>query len=149
MTRIDFYVLSGIAEHERQTTACRLAEKAYRLGHRCYIQTASIQEGETLDDLLWTFRQNSFLPHERWTGQEDSGSPIWIGHSGPPDFLSEVLINLADPVPDRFDRFSRVAEIINQDETTRSAGRRRYRFYRDRGLNPMTHHLGTAGDGSD
>lgn len=141
MTRIDFYVLSGDETQERLLTACRLAEKAYRLGHRVYIQTASTREDALLDDLLWTFRQNSFVPHARGQGGGDRECPVLVGHEPPPSFLNEVLINLAEPIPDSFDRFSRLVEIINQDEATRTAGRRRYRFYRERGLSPVTHQL--------
>lgn len=147
MTRIDFYVLPGTEPKERHLTACRLAEKAYHLGHRCYIQTASMQDEALLDDLLWTFRQNSFVPHARWQGSHDPGVPILLGHSPPPTFLHEVLIHLGDPIPDAYDRFTRVVEIINADENTRAAARRRYRFYKDRGLSPMTHQLGGPEDG--
>lgn len=147
MTRIDFYVVPGTDPQQRRITACRLAEKAYRLGHRTYIQTDSSREDALLDDLLWAFRQNSFVPHARWHGSGDSETPILVGHEPPPGFLHDVLINLADPIPDAFDRFARLVEIVNQDETVRTAGRRRYRFYRDRGLTPLTHQLAvTAAD---
>lgn len=148
MTRIDFYVLPGTETRDRHLTACRLAEKAYRLGHRLYIQTASMHEEALLDDLLWTFRQNSFLPHTRWHGAGDAESPILLGHAPPPKFLHEVLIHLADPIPDAFDCFTRLVEIINAEETTRQAARRRYRFYKERGLSPVTHQLTSPNDAS-
>ena len=141
MTRIDFYVLPGAEPRERHLTACRLAEKAYRLGHRCYIQTASERDDTVLDDLLWTFRQGSVLPHAVWRGGPDSGLPVLLGNVPPPDFLDEVLIHLADPIPDAYDRFHRVVEIVDADEETREAARRRFRFYRERGLSPATHQL--------
>lgn len=146
MTRIDFYVLAGSGTRERQLTACRLAEKAYRLGHRLYIQTASAQDEALLDDLLWTFRQNSFVPHTRWRGDDDPGTPVLLGHLPPPEFLHEVLIHLADTIPDAFDRFNRVVEVVDAEDAVRQAARRRYRFYRERGISPLTHQLTTAGD---
>lgn len=146
MTRIDFYVLPGSEPRPRLVTACRLAEKAYRLGHRLYIQTASAGDEALLDDLLWTFRQHSFIPHARWQGADDPDIPVLLGHGAPPLFLHELLIHLADPIPDAFDRFARVAEIVNADETTREAARRRYRFYRARGLVPVTHQLTHAAE---
>ncbi len=148
MTRIDFYVLPGTEARQRFLTACRLAEKAYRLGHRLYIQTASAGDDALLDDLLWTFRQNSFIPHARWQGADDPDTPVLLGHGPAPPFLHELLIHLADPIPDAFDQFNRVVEIIDADEATRAAARRRYRFYRGRGLAPVTHQLTAAEESS-
>lgn len=62
--RVDFYVLAGPKPAARLRFACRLAEKAYRLDHRVHLQTGSAAEAEQLDELLWTFRQGSFVPHE-------------------------------------------------------------------------------------
>lgn len=146
MTRVDFYVLPGTEPRDRHLTACRLAEKAYRLGHRCYIQTASAQDDTVLDELLWTFRQGAFLPHAVWRGEPDAGTPILLGNPSPPLFLREVLIHLANPIPDAYDRFARVVEIVDADEETREAARRRFRFYRERGLSPMTHQLAGPDD---
>ena len=144
MTRIDFYVLPGAVVRERQSTACRLAEKAYRLGHRVYLQTSMSQDDATLDDLLWTFKQNSFVPHARWQGDDDTGVPVLIGHETPPPACSDVLINRAESIPDAYERFARIVEIVDNDEACREAGRRRYRFYRDRGYVPMTHKLASG-----
>jgi len=141
MTRIDFYVLTGVEPHDRRLTACRLAEKAYRLGHRVYVQTDSAQADVIMDELLWTFRHNSFVPHARWQSSENADVPVLLGHDAAPDFLADVLINLSERIPDGFDRFDRLVEIVDQDEATRAAGRRRYRFYRERGLTPVTHRL--------
>ena len=53
----------------------------------------------------------------------------------------EVLINLADEVPDFFSRYARVAEIVDADAIRREKGRERFRFYRDRGYQLQTHQL--------
>ncbi|MFO1419126.1 MAG: DNA polymerase III subunit chi [Methylotetracoccus sp.] len=144
--RIDFYLVPDGDPRGRYLTACRLTEKAYRLGHRIYIQTESEQTAALLDDLLWTFRQNSFVPHARWPAGEQPETPVFLGTAEPPEFLDDVLINLSDAVPSTFDRFARLVEIVDQDETGKEAGRRRFRFYRDRGLTPATHKLESASD---
>jgi DNA polymerase-3 subunit chi len=146
MTRIDFYVLTSVEPNARYLTACRLAEKAYRLGHRVYVQTESAQADVILDDLLWTFRQNSFVPHERWPNDGNADVPVLLGHDEAPDFLADVLINLGEQIPGAFDRFDRLVEIVDQDGPTRTAGRRRFRHYRERGFAPVAHKLDDAGD---
>ena len=138
MTKVDFYILgNGSREH----TACKLIEKAYKLGNRIYIHTESAQQAKQLDDLLWTFRDGSFVPHEQYQPGVDSDSPIQIGCHETPETDSEVLINLASEVPLFFSRFLRVAELVGPDPAAKTQGRERFRFYRDRGYPLDTHEL--------
>ena len=64
VSRVDFYVLAEDAPDARLRYACRLAEAAVERGERVYLQTASAAEAQRLDDLLLTFNDRSFLPHE-------------------------------------------------------------------------------------
>lgn len=135
MTQVDFYILQGSENSGRYRTACRLVEKAYALGHRVHIHTDSALVARQLDDLLWTFRDRSFIPHEI-APQNSDPIMVTIGHGWIPK-QCDVLINLATEVPEFFSRFQRIAEIIDQDR--RQSGREHYRFYRDRGYS-LTHH---------
>ena len=138
MTKVDFYILAAGA---REHTACKLAEKAWNLGHRVYIHTAGADQSRHMDALLWTFREGSFLPHEQYQAGNDCDSPILIGNDEAPDTDSDVLINLAHDVPLFFSRFLRVAEVIGPDNDAKRSGRERFRFYRDRGYPLDTHEL--------
>jgi DNA polymerase-3 subunit chi len=53
----------------------------------------------------------------------------------------DLVVNLAQSVPPRFDQFERVAEIIDADEARRRRGRERFRLYRERGIDPATHDM--------
>ena len=63
MARVDFYVLNQSGEQARRQFACKLAEKAYRLKNTVHIVAGSRADAERLDELLWTFRDGSFVPH--------------------------------------------------------------------------------------
>jgi DNA polymerase-3 subunit chi len=141
VSRIDFYVLPGQEPEGRFLLACRLAEKAYELGHKVYIHTASAGQAERLDDLLWTFRQGSFVPHTLYPPVEGDLSPVLIGWDEVPAVEAEVLINLTDAVPTFFERFERVAELVDQNPQTLTQSRERFRFYRERGYAPTSHKL--------
>lgn len=139
MTQIDFYVLDERAAGNRFTLACRLSEKIYHQGRRIYIHTGSEEETRHMDRLLWTFRQGSFIPHGA-SGQCDPAvTPVIIGHRGDAGDEHDVLVNLAQEVPGFFSRFERVAELIDKEPQVVSAGRERFRFYRDRGY-PLNKH---------
>ncbi len=140
MTQVDFYILKSDTSN-RHGFACRLADKVYEQGRRIYIHAGSQAEAEFLDRLLWTFRENSFIPHGI-AGQADPAvTPVLVGHGPAPALEEDVLINLAPGVPDFFSRFSRVAEIIDRDEQVKLQGRQRYRFYKERGYPLDSHEL--------
>ncbi len=95
-----------------------------------------------MDDLLWSFRGGSFIPHARLGAGETRGEAVLIGHDpeGDPD-ETDLLINLSEEIPMFFSRFKRVAEVVSEDEDSRTSGRARFRFYRDRGYDLHTHQL--------
>lgn len=141
MTRVSFYVLADTAPDAGPRFACRLIEKAHAEGHRVYWRLADEAACRAADDLLWTFRQGSFVPHVRAPALsgEDDPTPVTLGTGEPPAGFDDVLVNLHPEVPDFFDRFERVVEIVTPAE--KGAARRRYKFYRDRGQEPETHHV--------
>ena len=144
MTKVDFYILEQHHHEARQRFACRLAEKAWQQGNRVYIHTESAEQSQRLDDLLWTFRTGSFIPHSLDGENRPDEVAIHIGHQEEPQHHEQVLINLAPEVPLFFSRFERVADLVDQNEETRKQGRQRFRFYRDRGY-PLNNHTISAG----
>jgi len=141
MTQVDFYILNDAAPEARALFTCRLTEKAYKQGCQVYINTESAPQLKQLNDLLWTFRAGSFLPHIVYNGGADAGTPILLGHAREPEGPADVLVNLDSAVPPWFGRFNRVAELVGSDESARAAARERYRFYQDRGYALNTHKL--------
>ena len=141
MTRVDFYIIDSDEKSSRSLLACRLAEKAYSLKNQIYIYTSDQMQAGAFDDLLWTYRTGSFVPHQQLGTEGDQGCPVLIGHTEAPEGLNQVLINLDTAVPLFFSRFERVVEIVNQDENQRQKARDRFKFYRDRGYDLHTHNL--------
>ena len=140
--RIDFYVLEQDSPQARLRFACRLAEKAVKHQHRVHALTEDEPTAHTLDELLWTFRAESFVPHGLGAPAAGDGVPVTIGSDATPvPGDSAVLINLTPTVPPCFDGFERVMEIIDASEDGRRAGRERFRFYRDNGFDPQTHRI--------
>jgi len=140
--RIDFYLLNEPGAPACEATACRIAEKAWRHGHRVHLHVDSPESARRLDELLWTWRDESFVPHSVCGADEVSAdAPVTIGSGSLPRFDSDVLLNLDSRVPEGFDRFARVAEVVGGGEPARSAGRERYRRYRAHGCELRTHRL--------
>ena len=141
MSRIDFYVLPDHKDNGRSLLACRLTDKAYNLGHTVYLFTGSEAQAAALDDLLWTFRQDSFVPHERYPLAGEESSPVLIGTAPPLTVSAQVLINFTDTLPEGFESFERVVELVDQHPDVLAQSRERFRQYRERGFTPETHKL--------
>ncbi len=138
MTRIDFYISDRPGE--RELIACRLCEKAYRHGLSITIHCPDAVRLQRLDDLLWTFRQGSFLPHERHRGDNDDVPILLTEGEGP---VRDVLINLSDAPepPPNFASHLRLLEIIDGEEGVRTPARSRYKAYEQQGYPLQTHTL--------
>lgn len=146
MTRVDFYVLGAGATLDRERLVCRIAGKALSQGQRLHIHAASQRQADTIDELLWTFKDVSFLPHQQVREVYDPETPISIGCEGLPPGRAEVMINMAHPVPDFVSRYERVIEVVDQNPETRQRARERYRRYQDLGYPLDTHDI-TSFDG--
>ena len=142
--QVDFYVLEGAdAPDARQRLACRVAEKAWRRGARVYVRLDTPAEAQRFDELLWTFAQNSFVPHGLVSGdeEEDRGQPVLIGHGEGPAWCDEVLIALTADIPGGWERYRRIAECVAGGPGEIAAGRARFRRYRELGLEPQAHKI--------
>jgi DNA polymerase-3 subunit chi len=138
MARVDFYVLERADERSRFTLACKLAEKAYRLKHSVYIHAKS----ERLNELLWTFRDGSFVPHGLiGANAETERAPVMIGCEPGGVETRDLLINLCDEIPAFAESFPRVAELVTSEENCRLLSRKRFAEYRDKGHAIQTHKL--------
>ncbi len=141
MARVDFYVLAAAGEQSRRQFACRLAEKAYRLEHSVRILAADRDTAEQLDELLWTWRDGSFVPHEVLGQGAVPQAPVTIGYDDAEGAGSDLLINLSDALPGATDSFPRIAEIVTSDEAQRRRGRTLFAQYREQGHTLQTHKL--------
>jgi DNA polymerase-3 subunit chi len=139
MTRIDFYSLESDSSGDRFILTCRLVERIRETGARVLIHVPDAEHARHLDRLLWTFREESFIPHGMVGKTDHDLTPVLISGNGTPENQDEVLVNLAPDVPEFFGRFERLCEPVDHDPAARLAGRERFRYYRDRGY-PLQHH---------
>jgi DNA polymerase-3 subunit chi len=137
MPQIDFYILHTVTQAEKNRFVCQLTDKAWQKGYRIYLHTRSLVEAQQLDDMLWTFRQDSFIPHHIYP--ETLHVPVYIGYQQTDYPEMDVLINLTETVLPFYQKFKRVAEIV--EETTRESGRMRYRYYREQGCELLSHDI--------
>ncbi len=141
MTTIDFYFNAG----DRLEVACRLAAKALQQKKRMLIYAPQPEVAQRIDRMLWTAQAVSFLPHCAAGDPLAAETPLLIAADDtPPAAVCDVLLNLAQDTPPFFERHGRLLEIVAQAEEDLSAGRARFKFYRDRGYEIRSHDLAKA-----
>jgi DNA polymerase III subunit chi len=139
---ISFYVLPTESSQERYLFACKLIEKAYRSGSFAHVLTDSLEQSQLIDDLLWTFRAGSFIPHQVYTGELPAvHNVVLIGHDNPPENWQKTLINLSSQPPKDFQHAERILEILDDSEETKTGGRQRYKQYQQAGIEITTHKM--------
>jgi DNA polymerase III subunit chi len=131
VTRIDFYVLPETTSEARWLFACKLAEKVQRMGMRVLIALDSETEARQLDELLWTFKPESFVPHQLINGGKPA--PVEITFDDQAGDHQGLLLNLSNKIPTWFSRFERVSEVVIQEPGMLATSRERYSFYKSRG----------------
>ena len=140
MSRADFYIVENPAVPYR--FVCQLADKVRNEGYDIYIHTASREEAATIDDLLWTFRDISFLPHAVIDSADAvENCPVIIGWEGETPAQRRALINLSGAMPDNPGVYERVIEVVPSDPAGRQQARLRYKDYRARGLEMHSHNI--------
>jgi DNA polymerase III subunit chi len=145
--RVDFYVLKSAAARQRWAFVCRLTEKAYLKDLKIVIVSDTLADAQALDELLWTFNDRSFIPHKVCL-DEQSVDPATAVHLTVETALptADLLVNLAQRLPAQFQRYARIAEVIDADEERRRLGRERFKAYRELKLPLETHQIDETAD---
>ena len=99
-----------------------------------FIRGSDLVQCEHLDQLLWQFRTDSFVPHNLYA--DDPQAPVVIGMDEAPAQANGLLLNLAPNLSPQLAQFQRIIEIINQQPELLEAGRENFRRYRQRGYDP-------------
>jgi DNA polymerase III subunit chi len=141
VSQVDFYILHGMTSALRLRFICRLSEKIWRQGQRLYIHAESETQARQLDNLLWTFRLDSFVPHELWLPDQVLSSPIQIGYDVRRHPSIPLLLNTTLHFPVFIEECERVLEPIEDTPVARELARERYRRYRTLNWDIRTHDI--------
>ncbi|HXE21588.1 MAG TPA: DNA polymerase III subunit chi [Rhodoferax sp.] len=130
MTEVTFHFNAP----DKTAYVCRLLRKAVASGARVVV-TAGAQELQALDVALWTFAPLDFVPHCRASAEPAmlACSPVLLTRAAPAAPHQQVLVNMGDQVPEGFERFERLIEIVGVHDDDRVQARGRWKHYADRG----------------
>lgn len=117
--------------------AARSAAKLYRAGQRVFIYVDTVEDAHAIDEHLWQFDADSFVPHNLQGEGPKGGAPVEIGQM-PPVGRRAILINLATHIPDFIRRFEQVYDFVPVEPMAKQAARERFKQLRTIGANIST-----------
>jgi DNA polymerase-3 subunit chi len=114
MTEILFYHLQRQPIEKVLPT---LLEKSLERGWRVVVQASSEERADALDAHLWTYRDDSFLPHGTWREGQAGAQPILITVDGSnPNHASVRFLIDGAPVPSDADHYERIVLLFDGDD---------------------------------
>jgi len=123
--QVDFYLLDAGTFAGCFPFVCRLVEKTYQQGFSSLIRVNSEEEAEKLDELLWTFRPASFVPHQRQ--EKEIRVSKAFGEAMPTVVIECRLVE----TPQRVE--GRVLQMAPNEPKLLDLARKHYRFYQQEG----------------
>lgn len=134
--QVDFYILNQAKHHKAMVSICNLVEKL-SVDKKIYMQFENEKAMQEMNDLLWTFKDISFVSHAPVHENKDAvillsaSTTLEVNHC-------DLLFNLSATIPSFANHFRNIIEIVFSDEILQQQARERYRQYRQ-----MNCHLNT------
>ncbi|MCY7312604.1 MAG: DNA polymerase III subunit chi [Pseudoxanthomonas sp.] len=129
MPRADFYLIAKPRFlEEPMKLVCELARKSYDANLWTLILARDRAQAEDLDELLWAFDDEAYVPHQIAGDQEDELTPVLIA---PPDVNAPsraLVINLRDGA--YRGTCDRIVEVVPADADAREPLRERWKQYK-------------------
>ena len=139
-TNVLFHHFESIERKDFLIYVCKLIEKGYKQNiNPIYIKTNTQKQAEELDKILWTFRQESYIPHTLVDQVSNNTQPVQIGWIDNEIEDAEAIINLSDGMPDISNHLKKIHEIIENIDEKKEKARERWKKYKSIGFNIKAH----------
>ena len=134
MPKAHFYLIDKPRFREQPLLlVCELAKKAYAANVPTLILARDPAQAEALDNLLWAFDPDEYLPHQiAGMDADEDEAPVLIASPDTDVPLRPLLINLRDAAPQG--AFERVLEVVPADPAAREPLRARWKHYQTLGF---------------
>ena len=129
-----FHHFNSIGSKNHLLYVCKLVEKGFKQKIQpIYIHASNQQQAEQLDKLLWTFKQDSFIPHTIVGTSDLDSTPVQIGWNENQFHPAAAIVNLSEEIPISYLESKKIHEIIDNDEIKKNKARERWKNYKSEG----------------
>jgi DNA polymerase-3 subunit chi len=140
MPRADFYLIAKPRFlDDPLLLVCELARRAFDTRQPALILARSADQAEQIDEKLWEFSDDAFVPHQLAGDDDDAITPVLIAAPGAQTPDRPLVINLRDECAPGL--FERVLEVVPADESMRLGSRERWKTYKAAGFTVEKHDM--------
>jgi len=141
MPRADFYLIAKPRFREEPLRlVCELVRKSYEANVPTLVLARDTAQAEALDDLLWAFDPDAYIPHQIvGTDEEEEVTPVLIATPDADTPSRPLVINLRDDA--HLGACDRVLEVVPADESARGPLRERWKQYKHLGFEVNKHDM--------
>lgn len=140
MTRADFYLIDKPRfRDDPLLLVCELVKKAYAAEQPTLILARSAEQAEALDEKLWEFDDDAFIPHQLAGDDDDAITAVVIAPPGVTTADRPLVVNLRDECAEG--AYERVLEVVAADPAERDGSRVRWAEYKRRGFEVNKHDM--------
>ena len=140
MARADFYLIDKPRfRDDPLLLVCELVKKAYAAEQPTLILARSPEQADALDEKLWEFDDDAFIPHQLAGDADDEITAVVIAPPGVATADRPLVVNLRDEcAPGSYER---VLEVVAADPAEREGSRVRWSEYKRRGFEVNKHDM--------
>jgi DNA polymerase III subunit chi len=140
MPRADFYLIDKPRfRDDPLLLVCELVKRAFASEQPTLILARSPEQADAIDEKLWDFDEQAFIPHQLAGDDDDAITAVVIAAPGVATADRPLVVNLRDEcAPGTYER---VLEVVAADDAERTGSRERWSEYKRRGFEVAKHDM--------
>ena len=137
-----FHILAQNTHAARNLHAAKLVDKAWQQGDRVCVLCDTEEQALELDDLLWNFTPEAFIPHSiAKAATTPCSDPVGILLYPPAAVDWDTVIVLSSSLPEDADQYRRLALVAHNDPAVLNQARGHYKQLRTLGIEARVHDM--------
>lgn len=142
MSDYAFYQIPDPTPAGVETALPKLLEKAYEAGFRVVVRCPSQERTKRLNEALWTYKEDSFLPHGVAEDGAPSLQPIYLTEHEENANNANVLVFISgaggqNVEAEKFSAYSKVLDIFEGSDVQKQKARARWKALKEQGITPI------------
>lgn len=136
MPRVTFYALADGTDNPQQDlmeAAATLALDTYQARKWMLIHCQTQEQAVALDEFIWQFPADRFIPHNLIGEGPQQGTPVEIAWQGQTLKSCHTALNLTESMLDEYKQYQHIIDFVPVDEQAKQAARDRYKQYKQAG----------------
>jgi DNA polymerase-3 subunit chi len=139
MLDVVFYVLHSSDDASRDKFIAKLIKKILQENRQADILFNDLANAQRFDLALWNLQPHEFIPHAI---AQEAPAPIQLWGNKIDQNNGDVLLNLHPEFQEKFNKYKRTIEVLDQSSHLIQTGRQRFKQYRSQGIEPVVHKIG-------